>query len=816
MSKNIYNQAPSSTKNIFNESRILAKNVKYNNLVSGLPATNVQDAIDELSSFTNPAEPFQEGIVFGKTLNDTVSLGENGNNNNFSNNVTIGNNSAKSVLSYSNNTVVGNRALQNYTQSAISNNTIIGNNLFNNTVDINAFSDNIVLGNNITSSTGVDVENNILLGRNIVTNTNDSLIINTGTNDYNSDFNNIFYLGDSINQPTEDNNFFIDNKYSKYIIKDIPSPATNVYYFNYSVTAKNKDGSNTVDPRTSNGPFPIDTFSTYADLSQGPTIFPEVQFSVLINTAKLLTDYAYITTYNNPNLTTFPAGNWNIKLFASTDINGSQITPRFYKYNNGVETFLFNGNTVPVFSGGIQTINIPTSQAAFPVSKDDRLVVKLFAQPTVAGPFPTLTFYLEGFNPWTLTTPFVNPPYITNFILHYDAITGNVTKQVISNVSDSPSSVKVLKKSNDGGNLFRNFTGNNGIIVSQLTDDIDISLVDKQPTTLGGSYGLNLAASGSEMTGRNSFNNYTSGVNINAVTSIGNNHFTLNTSAVFSNSMFFGSTIRFNSLLNMSNSLIASNIINNTGVTSIQNSAIIMPKTSSLTIAGGVTSLTGSTLITSSDISLTTDPNYSVVLASGSTINPGSNNMVLNSGGSNSLITMKGLGNMLFQASGSSTNYTSANFNNGVIFNSGSTTVAATANSQFNACHTTLRMPNLLPIGTNQNSNNIRLMGYDTTTGLISPYLTNTFSRVYRQQANTNAAGVVIFNTGLTVANIAGTTYHAQVINSSLTVAYTCQTTSVTASTVTIQVFQSTNAVIGGPTMVPAPANIVVSFSMNY
>jgi hypothetical protein len=496
MSKNLNNQALNGYKNVRNQSKVLAKQVVYNNSVSGLTAKNVQDAIDELSGATGPAEPFREGIVYGKTLTDTVSLGLNANNNNFPSNVTIGNNSANGVLTYNNNTIVGNKILQNYTGSGVTNNCIMGNNIYTATVNVPFVNDNIVIGNNISSAGVTGIQNNILLGRNITTNTSDSIIINTGTTGYSSNNTNVFYLGDGINDATEDNNFIVDNNYDKYIIKDIPSPATNIYYFNYSITATNKNGSNTVDPQTSNGPFPVDTFTTYKDLNQGPAITPEVQFSTLINAGKLLTDYAYITPYNNPNLTSFPAGTWTVKLYASVDISlACQITPRFYKYNNGVETFLFNGNTVPVAAGGIQTIIIPTGQAAIPVTQGDRLVVKIFAQPIGVGPFATLTVYLEGDSPWSLSTPFIDPPYLTNFLLHYDAVTGNVTKQIINNVSDAPSSVKVLKKNTEGGTLFRNFVGGGGVNVQQLTDDISITLdagvlpVDMEPTVSGLAYG---------------------------------------------------------------------------------------------------------------------------------------------------------------------------------------------------------------------------------------------------------------------------------------------------------------------------------------
>lgn len=846
MSKNISNIAINGNKNVYNQSKIRASQVSYNNTFSGLTGTNVQQAIDELSTGSGggtPAEPFSEGIVYGKTLGDTVSLGLNANNNNYPDNITIGHNAANGVLSYNNNTIIGNECLQNYTTSAVTNNTIIGNNNYTNTVSIPSVVDNIVIGNNITCISGPDeLQNNILIGKGITSNCDDSIIINTDNN-FTKNFNNMFYIGNGIKQPFSSNEFLISNGYNKYIIDGISSYGHDKIYLNYAIT-----DDNSTDPQTPGvPPIPTDIFSTYKQINTIGTTSNEVTFTYVMAPSSdyiLVSNYAYITPIQEPNITSIPSGNWVFNITGSVDISGdSFIIAKVFTFNSGFETLLFTTAPEPMLTSANPKIKIISPQPTITLIQSDRIVVKLYTYTTGAFSRVAQVLFDGQINQCYIDVPLTVNNNKTNFIVHYDQDTGTITKQPINNADESPTSKKVLKKDTYGRTLFRTFTGSNGITVTELPDELDFSFdtgllppgptgatgiqgptgptgatgpmasnVNWQPTTLGSYYGKPFTAGDPQnmIAGYLSFPNLTT----NDSTCLGNFNFpTYPNTITFSNNVLVGNTNQWQPSSGVERSIFISGQLSSNNLRNVDQSFWASTQSPNL---GTVTDMNNSIIIHPGELgtnggSGTNSFNNTISLITGKNNDIGSRNIILSNGDTNTLINCSTAVQSIILCNRDS-NVTMPNFNNFCYIGDG--TSLPIASNSFNSVHTTLRMPNLTVL--TANTGNVRLMGYDTSTGLISPYLTSTFSRVYRQQANTNAAGNVTFNTGAVVSNSPGTTYHANVINASLTVAYTCQITSVTVNTVTIQVFQSTNAVLGNPTMIPAPANIVVSFSMNY
>lgn len=108
-------------------------------------------------------------------------------------------------------------------------------------------------------------------------------------------------------------------------------------------------------------------------------------------------------------------------------------------------------------------------------------------------------------------------------------------------------------------------------------------------------------------------------------------------------------------------------------------------------------------------------------------------------------------------------------------------------------------------------------MAYNSVTGLMSPTSSIYVSRVYRAIGLTVAGGSATFTPGAGInPSTNGYGFQATVRSTSGTVGYVAQIQNVNATQVIIQVFQSTTVLIGGNTMVPAPANIVVHFCMQF
>lgn len=106
---------------------------------------------------------------------------------------------------------------------------------------------------------------------------------------------------------------------------------------------------------------------------------------------------------------------------------------------------------------------------------------------------------------------------------------------------------------------------------------------------------------------------------------------------------------------------------------------------------------------------------------------------------------------------------------------------------------------------------------YNPTTNVLAYANGTRISRVWRQQGTTDINGSITFNPGgLIVVNAANTAISATVVSTSTTIAYTCSISNIISGTFTIQVFQSTNAVLGAATMVRAGSGLVVHVTLAY
>lgn len=339
----------------------------------------------------------------------------------------------------------------------------------------------------------------------------------------------------------------------------------------------------------------------------------------------------------------------------------------------------------------------------------------------------------------------------------------------------------------------------------------------KQPNTLGGSFGVNSAANASEVNGRNSFNNYSAGPpQLTGVTAVGQQLYQASVPASngFVNDIFLGRSHQFPGATSITNTLIAASIVGNGTISQITDCNMIVPRASSLTF-NYVGAITGACFHSSGSVACFTDPLYASVLSSGGTTNPGQANLVLSSAPAANSIIMQGQGNTLIQSSSAAITYNHSSFNNCCTINSGTTITLPTSNSQFCCNHSTLRMPNVLAVGTAGSTTSP--MAFDSATGLISPTLSPLLSRVYRAVGTTTGAGQVVFTPGSGVnPSTVGYAFNATVRDASTTVAHTCSIVAVSAVSVTVQVFQSVLAAVGSPTMVAAGAGIITHFSMCY
>lgn len=106
---------------------------------------------------------------------------------------------------------------------------------------------------------------------------------------------------------------------------------------------------------------------------------------------------------------------------------------------------------------------------------------------------------------------------------------------------------------------------------------------------------------------------------------------------------------------------------------------------------------------------------------------------------------------------------------------------------------------------------------YNPTTNVLAYANGTRISRVWRQQGTTDLNGTIIFNPGgLIVVNAANTAITATVVSTSTTIAYTCSISNIISNTFSIQVFRSTNAVLGAATMISAGSGLVVHVTLAY
>lgn len=340
----------------------------------------------------------------------------------------------------------------------------------------------------------------------------------------------------------------------------------------------------------------------------------------------------------------------------------------------------------------------------------------------------------------------------------------------------------------------------------------------KQPNVLGGQYGISSLGNASEVNGRSSFVNYAAGpVQLSGVSSVGSSQFQVNNPGLsaFTNCIFLGRTHSFNAVQTVTDTLLAANIVTGANISQIVNSNIIVPKAGSLTFtyAGAVT---GANIVSSGAVICVSDPLYSTVLSSGGSVTPAGSNLVLATNQGGGSISMNGSGNSLVFSAGNSVAYSwPVGVSNSCVLQNGASVVTPSASTQLCSNHTSFRMPNINAAGVADI--NTLPMAFNSGTGLISPTLSSLLSRVYRAVGTTTAGGQVSFTPGGSInPTTVGYAFNATVRNASTTVAYTCSINAVTATTVTVQVFNSVTVVLASPSMVPSGAGIIVHFSMCY
>lgn len=341
------------------------------------------------------------------------------------------------------------------------------------------------------------------------------------------------------------------------------------------------------------------------------------------------------------------------------------------------------------------------------------------------------------------------------------------------------------------------------------------SLPVKQPTSLGGQFGISSLGNASDVNGRNSFNNYSAGpVQLTGVSSVGSSQYQTNTPAAtsFTNDIFLGRTHSFNNVQSISNSLIAANIVTGANISQINDCNIIVPRAGSLTFPY-VGSITGASFHSSGAVNCAQDPLYSTVHSSGGSVQPGSSNLVLSANQGAGSIIMNGSSNILLQSSGSSVTYPwPVGVSNTTVINNGAAVVLPTANNQLCTNSSSFLYPNL-PAGT-LNANTYPV-AFDVGTGLITQVQSLSFARSLTRKSTTNGSGQIAFSVAPIVPNV-NTTFTLTIQDASTVVSYNAQIISVVGSTVNVQCFNSTVIVLGGNSMVPSGAGITVFLQMNY
>lgn len=337
----------------------------------------------------------------------------------------------------------------------------------------------------------------------------------------------------------------------------------------------------------------------------------------------------------------------------------------------------------------------------------------------------------------------------------------------------------------------------------------------KQPTIIGGQFGINSSSNNTEVNGRNSFNNYSAGPTaLSGVTAIGNNLYQNSVPGTnnFTNSIFIGRSHQFTGANLIQNSLIAAQITGVATITGISECNMVVPRAASLSLnyAGAVT---GANFFSSGTVTCLTDPLYSSVFSSGGTVNPGVANLVLCENQSGGSIVMSGQGNTLISSSSAATTYNfPAGINNSTVIRSGANAIVPTAGTQLAVNHTSFLFPN---ISAGAASNSVYPVTFNQGTGLISHVISADLSRVLRRVGTTNASGQIVFNTG-TITPLADSAISLTVRNASTTVSYNAQVIAIGLSSFTVQVFNSVAAVASSPTMTASGAGIIVHATMTY
>lgn len=337
----------------------------------------------------------------------------------------------------------------------------------------------------------------------------------------------------------------------------------------------------------------------------------------------------------------------------------------------------------------------------------------------------------------------------------------------------------------------------------------------KQPTVLGGQYGINSLANNSEVNGRNSFNGYAAGpTSLSGVTAVGNGLYQASVPGTnnFTNSIFLGRTHQFPGANLIQNSLIAATIVGNAAISGISESNMIVPRAASL-LLNYTGACTGANFFSSGVVTCNSDPLFSSVVSSGGTVNPGTANLVVSSNQSGGTITMAGSGNTLISSSSAATTYNwPAGVSNSTVIRSGVNAITPSAAGQLAVNHTSFLFPN---IGAGTASNAVYPVTFNQGTGLISHVIAPELSRILRRVGTTNASGQIVFSTG-TITPLADSAISLTVRNTSTTVSYNAQVIAIGLSSVTVQVFNSVTVVLASPSMTASGAGITCHMMMSY
>ena len=339
----------------------------------------------------------------------------------------------------------------------------------------------------------------------------------------------------------------------------------------------------------------------------------------------------------------------------------------------------------------------------------------------------------------------------------------------------------------------------------------------KQPTNLGGQYGISSAANRTDVNGNGSFGNYSAGpVQLTGVSSVGQGQFigSVPATTTFTNDIILGNTFTFAGLTSMSNTLLALNNVSLPNTSQVTDVVAILPKSSGLT-SNYVGTMTNATMITSGTINMTRNPNATALLAAGGAVTPGANNLILSANPGGTIDFSAGTGNTYIQSYNSNTNFTMGAFDNCTVIHSGAATAQPTASGQLVINHNAFRAPNFPTTGSSTYTTNY--LAYQDSTKTIEPILSSTMSRVYRGTANTNASGLATFNIAvLNLPSASGVYANANVRNTSQTLAYVCNINTVTTTSVTIRVFVSTTVILAAQSMVPAGAGLSLDVAVYY